>query len=179
MRDELPRGFPYDVRPKHHWAWHLFERCAYLHPRIGNCLLDEDYVGKMKLVVKASTHNNQLHRIPRRVRRPLARRRVRVYVYFAAYKAAMLLLPLILTYHTLHTNCPATLLPDSQTLRFSGSSDSQSVCNCPIVFVGQGFPVPDCSKLYFKAFMRTIPYHTIPYHTYHMGICCRSHKMLL
>ena len=42
------------VVPKHHWLWHLGERCMYLNPRRGCTLVDEDFVGKIKVIVAAS-----------------------------------------------------------------------------------------------------------------------------
>ena len=50
--------------PKFHWLWHLSRRSQYLHPRRGACLLDEDFVGKLKLITKMCTSSTPLHRVP-------------------------------------------------------------------------------------------------------------------
>ena len=50
--------------PQIHWLWHLAFRSQYLHPRRGACLLDEDFVGKIKRIVQNTTASKQLHLIP-------------------------------------------------------------------------------------------------------------------
>ena len=50
--------------PKHHVFWHLCNRCRFAHPRLGNCCLDEDYVGKIKQVVVSTSAGLTLHKIP-------------------------------------------------------------------------------------------------------------------
>eukprot|EP00972_Heterocapsa_arctica_P047009 6937322-Heterocapsa_arctica.AAC.1 len=39
--------------PKFHWLWHFGKRAQYLCPRRGACLIDKDYVGKIKVVGQA------------------------------------------------------------------------------------------------------------------------------
>ena len=46
--------------PKHHWMWHLFYRCRYLHPRAGSCASDEDFVGRHKKIVCACSSGYKL-----------------------------------------------------------------------------------------------------------------------
>ena len=36
--------------PKCHWYWHFAHRAQFLCPRRGACLIDEDYVGRVKVV---------------------------------------------------------------------------------------------------------------------------------
>ena len=47
--------------PKLHWMWHWAHRCQYLSPRKGACLLDEDFVGKIKAIVAASMRAQTAH----------------------------------------------------------------------------------------------------------------------
>ena len=53
--------------PKCHTFWHMCDRAKYAHPRLGNCCLDEDWVGKVKRIVVASAAGTALHRIPNKV----------------------------------------------------------------------------------------------------------------
>ena len=53
--------------PKCHTFWHVCDRAKYSHPRLGNCCLDEDWVGKVKNIVVASAAGTPLHRIPSKV----------------------------------------------------------------------------------------------------------------
>ena len=50
--------------PKLHWLWHLAHRAYYLHPRRGTCMVDEDFVGKIKRIVQRTLASKQLHLIP-------------------------------------------------------------------------------------------------------------------
>ena len=54
----------WSVVPKHHWLWHLAERCQYLHPRRGATLIDEDFVKHVREIVRACTRATPLHKIP-------------------------------------------------------------------------------------------------------------------
>ena len=45
----------FTVAPKHHHLW---------HPRRANCMLDEDYVGKIKEVVHSTVHGTEAHNVP-------------------------------------------------------------------------------------------------------------------
>jgi hypothetical protein len=53
----------WSLAPKFHWLWHFGERAKYLCPRRGACLIDEDYVGKIKVVGQACSSGTALHRI--------------------------------------------------------------------------------------------------------------------
>ena len=52
---------------KFHWLWHFGQRCHYLSPRRGACLIDEDFVGKVKKVAAACAAGTKLHFIPAKV----------------------------------------------------------------------------------------------------------------
>ena len=54
----------WNVVPKFHWAWHLAHRSQYVHPRRGACLLDEDWIGRIKDVAKSCTSSTPLHKVP-------------------------------------------------------------------------------------------------------------------
>ena len=43
----------FSMVPKCHWLWHLGERALWINPRRSCCLLDEDFVGRMKGVVSS------------------------------------------------------------------------------------------------------------------------------
>ena len=51
------------VVTKHHWLWHLGERSMYLHPRRAACMIDEDFVGLIKEIVRASSAGTQGYRV--------------------------------------------------------------------------------------------------------------------
>ena len=53
----------YSLVPKHHWLWHLADRALFINPRRSCCLLDEDYVGKIKLVVASCAFGTPLHNV--------------------------------------------------------------------------------------------------------------------
>ena len=53
--------------PKHHWFWHLGDRALWINPRRSCCLIDEDCVGKIKLVVAACTHGTPTHEVQNKV----------------------------------------------------------------------------------------------------------------
>ena len=40
----------WNMTPKFHWLYHFGERAQFLSPRRGACLIDEDYVGKIKTI---------------------------------------------------------------------------------------------------------------------------------
>ena len=52
---------------KHHWMWHLGDRALLVNPRRSCCLLDEDYVGRMKEVVCSCAPGTALHHIQSKV----------------------------------------------------------------------------------------------------------------
>lgn len=55
------------MTPKWHWLWHLSSRARFMNPRVGCCMVDEDYVGHLKRVVSASVHGTPLHAVPLKV----------------------------------------------------------------------------------------------------------------
>ena len=57
----------FKILPKHHYYWHLLMRCRFHHPMIGCCLLDEDFVGRMKFVGASCARGTALHKIPEKV----------------------------------------------------------------------------------------------------------------
>ena len=50
--------------PKFHWLWHLADKSRYLNPRANACMLDEDFVGKKKVVVAACVQGTALEDVP-------------------------------------------------------------------------------------------------------------------
>ena len=54
----------WNVTPKFHYLYHLGQRSHYLSPRRGACWVDEDYVGKCKVVAARCSAGTQLHCIP-------------------------------------------------------------------------------------------------------------------
>ena len=56
--------FLFPMVPKFHWYWHLAERSHYLNPRRGNCCVDEDYVGRHKMIVASCTRSTPMHKVP-------------------------------------------------------------------------------------------------------------------
>ena len=55
------------VTIKHHWLFHLGQRAAYINPRRACSMLDEDYVGKVKIVVASAVHGTKAHDVPSKV----------------------------------------------------------------------------------------------------------------
>jgi len=53
--------------PKHHWVWHMGDRGMLINPRKSCCLLDEDYIGRLKEVVASCAHGTALHVIQAKV----------------------------------------------------------------------------------------------------------------
>lgn len=54
----------FSVVPKFHWYWHLGHRAKFLCPRKGNCMLDEDYMGACKDLVRSCAHGTESHNVP-------------------------------------------------------------------------------------------------------------------
>ena len=54
----------FNLAPKFHWYWHLINRAQYLHPRVGHCFIDEDYMKTIKEIVRSCAHGTPLHQIP-------------------------------------------------------------------------------------------------------------------
>ena len=57
----------WSIVPKHHALWHLAARSRYLHPRRGNCCIDESFVGVIKEIVRSCTHGLEPHLVSSRV----------------------------------------------------------------------------------------------------------------
>ena len=57
----------FNMTHKFHVLWHLGQRASFLCPRRGACLIDEDYVGRIKEVAQACSAGTQLHQIPGKV----------------------------------------------------------------------------------------------------------------
>ncbi len=57
----------WNMVPKFHCLWHFGERAQYLCPRRGACLVDEDFVGKQKIVAQSCSAGTALHSIPHKV----------------------------------------------------------------------------------------------------------------
>ena len=58
--------FIFSVVPKHHWYYHLGERAQCLNLRRGNCMIDEDFVGRVKTVVRSCSWGTESHNVPSR-----------------------------------------------------------------------------------------------------------------
>ena len=57
----------WNMTPKWHWLYHLGEKSVYLNPRISCCMVDEDFVGQLKVIVAASAQGTAMHRVPEKV----------------------------------------------------------------------------------------------------------------
>ena len=57
----------FSMVPKCHWLWHLGERALWINPRRSCCLLDEDFVGRMKGIVSSCSAGTSLHNIQSKV----------------------------------------------------------------------------------------------------------------
>ena len=57
----------WNMTPKFHWLYHFGERAQFLSPRRGACLIDEDYVGKIKTIGQACASGTPLHKMPSRI----------------------------------------------------------------------------------------------------------------
>ena len=53
--------------PKHHMMYHWACKARYLNPRRSACLIDEDYVGIIKNIVRRCTAGTQLHDVATKV----------------------------------------------------------------------------------------------------------------
>ena len=51
---------------KFHWLYHWAERARYVNPRITNTFLDEDFVGKWKVLVRSCSAGSELHHMPQK-----------------------------------------------------------------------------------------------------------------
>ena len=61
---ELRGDLYWSMPSKLHWFWHLADRAKFWNPRRTNCLLDEDFVGKHKILVHACSPGTELHKMP-------------------------------------------------------------------------------------------------------------------
>jgi len=52
----------WSVIPKCHFMWHWADQSKYISPRRAACFIDEDFVGKIKTVVKSVMHGTAAHR---------------------------------------------------------------------------------------------------------------------
>lgn len=57
----------FSVLPKHHWAYHIGEHAAFVNPRKGNTMIDEDFVGRVKDIVCACVSGTKPHAVPEKV----------------------------------------------------------------------------------------------------------------
>ena len=54
----------WSVVPKCHLLWHFAHRCQWLHPRRGNTMIDEDYVGLLKHIVHSCAFGTDQNMVP-------------------------------------------------------------------------------------------------------------------
>ena len=54
----------FSMVPKFQWLWHLGHKAKYLSPRKGNCMIDEDFVGVCKEIVRSCAHGTTSHKVP-------------------------------------------------------------------------------------------------------------------
>ena len=54
----------WNMPSKFHWLWHLGDRARLMHPRVGCCLLDEDFVGKVKIIAHSCAFGTPGHLAP-------------------------------------------------------------------------------------------------------------------
>ena len=57
----------FSMVPKFHWLWHLGDKAKYLSPQKGNCMVDEDYMGTIKTMVRSCAHGTPSHNAPHAV----------------------------------------------------------------------------------------------------------------
>ena len=57
----------FNLVPKFHFLWHFADKCIYLHPRRGNTMVDEDYVGLVKKVVHSCVWATGPSKVPETV----------------------------------------------------------------------------------------------------------------
>ena len=59
---EVSGAFLWSMPSKFHWLYHLGQKCMFLNPRRTNCFLDEDFVGKMKILLQSCASGTELHK---------------------------------------------------------------------------------------------------------------------
>ena len=47
-----------------HWFWHLSRLAAYLNPRVGGCMIDKDFAGRVKRIVDSAANGNSPAKVP-------------------------------------------------------------------------------------------------------------------
>eukprot|EP00959_Pyramimonas_sp_CCMP1952_P359697 7531623-Pyramimonas_sp.AAC.1 len=52
---------------KFHWLWHMSDRAMYMHPRHGATMIDETFMGKIKLIAQACAAGTAAHLVPAKV----------------------------------------------------------------------------------------------------------------
>ena len=55
------------MTPKWHWFYHFGQKAALINPRLTSCMIDEDYVGLISVIVGASVQGTAMHRVPEKV----------------------------------------------------------------------------------------------------------------
>lgn len=63
---EANGDFLWNQPTKFHWLWHLADRARFINPRRSCTMVDEDFVGRMKVVTHASSAGTQLHDMSRK-----------------------------------------------------------------------------------------------------------------
>ena len=64
---DLEGLFLWSMTPKWHWLYHLAERASYINPRMACCMVDEDYVGQLKVIVASCAQGTPSHKVPEKV----------------------------------------------------------------------------------------------------------------
>lgn len=54
----------WNATPKLHWYDHLAERAMFLNPRVGSTFLDEDFMGRLKVLVHSCSFGVAAHEAP-------------------------------------------------------------------------------------------------------------------
>eukprot|EP00974_Lingulodinium_polyedra_P061906 5975381-Lingulodinium_polyedra.AAC.1 len=49
---------------KFHWLWHLGDKAQFLNPQLGCCLIDEDFVGKIKTMAHSCASGTPAPLVP-------------------------------------------------------------------------------------------------------------------
>ena len=57
----------WSLPPKAHWLYHLGQRAHFMNPRVGACLIDEEYVGALKIIVGKAAHATAAEVVPCKV----------------------------------------------------------------------------------------------------------------
>ena len=58
----------YNNPTKSHWLWHWSRKARFINPRITNCYMDEDFVGKMKVLVHSCSAGTDTHMMMAKMR---------------------------------------------------------------------------------------------------------------